>query len=301
MALSFNKVDMNRLPSPLREDTFTISYDLDGVLKQKDYLGNVTPVGTGLSIPMPKISLTSTPSIVNSYNTTNVTDDKTYKPYNTFTLHTPPVLTTMDVTKDQIDSGIWIEMLVYRKKRNGKNGYVVPTSWVDGKNTLTEDILQMYPNSTFTTRGGDLNIGLRDRPNHFKISYKNQSINLGDYFHNRFEWKMVQYRDVLGELLENECLVPVSRGNTRYFGKKMGYSSDYVPTYVVFRYVMWQPQANGKGQFVSGPVSNKIKITAFNHPFIKDDLASITYNKACCSVNTLYNKLNMKCFIETKL
>lgn len=295
MALSFNKVDMNRLPPPLREDTFTISYDLDGILKQKDYLGNVTSiVGNGLRIPIPKISLTSRPYIVNSYNTTNVTDNK-------FTLYTPPVLTAMDITKDQIDSGIWIEMLVYRKKRNGKNGYVVPTSWVDGKNTLTEDILQIYPNSTFTTRGGDLNIGLKDRPNHYKISYKNQKINLGDYFHNRFEWKMVQYRNTVGDLLENECLVPVSRNHSRYFGKKMGYSSDYVPTYVVFRYVMWQPQANGKGQFVSGPMSNKIKITASNHPFIKDDLASITYNKSCCSVSTLYNKLNMKCFIETKL
>jgi hypothetical protein len=294
MALNFGKVDIVRLPSP-RKDSFLISYDLDGILKQKDHLGNVTPViGTGLRIPTPKISLTSESKILNSYNITEET-------HNTFTLSSPPVLTAMDITKDQIDSGIWIEMLLYRKKRNGKNGYVVPTSWIDGKNTLTQDILKMYPNSTFTTRGGDLNIGFKDRPNHFKISYQNQKVNLASYFHNRFEWKMVQYRDKSANLIETECLVPVSRSHSSYFGKKMAYSSDYSPIYAVFRYVMWQPQENGKGQFVSGPLSQKIKITALNHPFLKDDLASVTYNKACCSVNKLYNKFNMKCFIETKL
>lgn len=296
MALSFNKIDMNKLSSPLTKNKFFISYDLDGVLKQKDYLGNVTPIGgTGL-IPIPKISLSSFPLIVESYNTTGLNSDSSFK------LHTPPVLTAMDITHDQIDSGIWIEMLLYRRKRKGRSGYVVPTSWVDGKNTLTEDILKMYPNSTFTTRGGNLDIGpLKDRPNHIKINYKNQKINLGDYFHNRFFWKMVQYRDTGNNLVDYKCLVPLSRSRSSYFGKTVGYSPDYTPTYAVFRYVMWQPQENGKGQFVTGPISHTIKITALNHPFLKDDLASVTYSKACCSINTLYNNKQMKCFIETKL
>jgi hypothetical protein len=292
------KVDMNQIPSASTEDGLTVAYDLDGILKQKDYLGNITPIGgSGLRMPMPKISLSSEPSTVQSYNTIVVGNT-----YSSFTLYSPPVLTAMDITHDQIDSGIWIEMLLYRKKRKGRNGYVVPTSWVDGKNTLTEDILQMYPNSTFTTRGGDLDIGLKDRPNHIKINYKNQKINLGDYFHNRFEWSTVQYRDTGGNFVSlDNCLIPVSRSRSSYFGKTIGYSPDYTPTYAVFRYVMWQPQENGKGQFVTGPISQTIKITALNHPFLKDDLASVTYNKACCSINPLYNKLYMKCFIETKL
>ena len=44
-----NTVDMEALPNPLTSESFLLGYDLDGILKQKDYLGNVTPIGSVIS------------------------------------------------------------------------------------------------------------------------------------------------------------------------------------------------------------------------------------------------------------
>jgi hypothetical protein len=43
-------VDMDALQNPAIPESFLIGYDLDGVLKQKDYLGNITPIGSVTNI-----------------------------------------------------------------------------------------------------------------------------------------------------------------------------------------------------------------------------------------------------------
>jgi hypothetical protein len=43
-------VDMDALESPLSTESFFLGYDLDGILKQKDSLGNITPIGTVTSV-----------------------------------------------------------------------------------------------------------------------------------------------------------------------------------------------------------------------------------------------------------
>jgi len=43
-------VDMDALQNPAIPESFLIGYDLDGVLKQKDYLGNITPIGSVTTI-----------------------------------------------------------------------------------------------------------------------------------------------------------------------------------------------------------------------------------------------------------
>lgn len=42
-------VDMVALANPLIPESFLVGYDLDGILKQKDYLGNVTAIGSVIS------------------------------------------------------------------------------------------------------------------------------------------------------------------------------------------------------------------------------------------------------------
>ena len=43
-------VDMIALQNPATAESFFVGYDLDGVLKQKDHLGNITPIGSVTSI-----------------------------------------------------------------------------------------------------------------------------------------------------------------------------------------------------------------------------------------------------------
>jgi hypothetical protein len=44
------RVDMTALENPVDTDSFLVAYDLDGYLKQKDYLGNITPIGSVTSV-----------------------------------------------------------------------------------------------------------------------------------------------------------------------------------------------------------------------------------------------------------
>jgi hypothetical protein len=44
------RVDMATLDNPVDTDSFLVAYDLDGILKQKDYLGVITPIGSVASI-----------------------------------------------------------------------------------------------------------------------------------------------------------------------------------------------------------------------------------------------------------
>ena len=44
------RVDMTALESPVDSESFLVAYDLDGFLKQKDYLGNITQIGSITSV-----------------------------------------------------------------------------------------------------------------------------------------------------------------------------------------------------------------------------------------------------------
>ena len=44
------RVDMAALENPVDADSFLVAYDLDGLLKQKDYLGVITPIGSITSV-----------------------------------------------------------------------------------------------------------------------------------------------------------------------------------------------------------------------------------------------------------
>lgn len=44
------RVDMTALENPVDADSFLVAYDLDGLLKQKDYLGVITPIGSVTSV-----------------------------------------------------------------------------------------------------------------------------------------------------------------------------------------------------------------------------------------------------------
>jgi hypothetical protein len=244
------------------------------------------------------------------------------------TLVNSPVIVSTDLTIEQINQGVWIEMLIYRKSKRkkftskSKKGMVVPTSWkwdsfaLSGTNTLEDQILSICPNCKLDTRGGktkffsepniveDLKIS---RPNHYKITGNTESVNLGYFLNGRFTYKNTEYRppNQSGHTEQIFLPIPVSRRNNNISpSTRFCYKSEVSPTYIKFRYIMFNKDVNGgKGGFITGPTTNTVKIMLEQFPYVPNEpFFSIIKNKylPTCSVkNGNYNKL--KCSIETNV
>ena len=228
-----------------------------------------TPDISLFSLPVPFLKLSNN-------NTTIETFD-----FLTVDIVNEPVISTNDLSSEQINHGVWIEMLIYRKKRKSKNsssfkkGYVIPPDWTwdsinnVGVNSLQQELLNLYPTKTIMNRGGETQNVYQSRPNHYKVTGNTQSINLGYYLNGRFFYKDVGYYLPDGSSDLINLPVPVSRNGQYAFGKRFCYDGRLIPTYLKFRYIMFDPNFNnGKGRFVTGPLSSTIKITLEHFPFI---------------------------------
>jgi hypothetical protein len=166
--------------------------------------------------------------------------------------HFPEVVAN-DLTQEQIDKGVYVEMLMYRRGKTRTNsaneaGYIVPAPWIGGVNPLGNK----------WTRGGDSSIHVSmgggvlavDRPNHYQVTSQNQVIPVWQYLNNRFTRYMVKYRDSAGLDQVLECSCPSSRLKSVMYspGGRFGYSAQYTPMYIAFRYVMWDEDSR---QFIS--------------------------------------------------
>lgn len=348
--------------------------------------------GTLFNLPIPKVWIGKGAFDLDATKEINLFDQSTGGSFGTATLHRIPYVNAQDISQEQIDKNVWVEMLFYKRKTSSKRhgdrhvtniistdyatpftvdgeytvntigdgtgltllvtivegeivntvivtpginyvtesvtvlgtelggtspandvlyeieiysyvttkaGYVVPSPWVDGVNTLVAEI-----GTAIKTRGGTLPLISADRPNHYKLTKPNENIPVWEYLHNRFKPLDITYNNDLNP--ENTsavtCIIPVSRSSYgKKFGKRFGYASQYTPLYIAFRYLMWDPTANdGKGDFISGPLSRVVKITALFHPFIQNYIAT---THATCEINPLFtsNSTHLKCTIETKL
>jgi hypothetical protein len=296
MVSSSNIIQYDILSGPL---SYVLSYNI---------AGTTTTSAVSATLPVPKIKSVNGMVQISAFDDQNNTDGATLD------LYTPIVVTTMDLSQEQINSGVWLEMLIYSKKRgnstgNRKSGYVIPTSWVDGKNTLHEDIGVPLP-----TRGGesfyfdfdnDVSVPLGvDRLNHVKILNNTQRINAWEYLNGRWCLVQIEYRDINNNSVLEPAYVPASgrRRSGDKFGKRFAYSPVYTPMYIAFRYIMWNQEANlGSGQFISGPISNIVKVTPKYHAFLQNSDATSRYGEACCIINPEFIATELKCTIETKL
>lgn len=346
--------------------------------------------GTLFNLPIPKVWLGRAPFEANGIKDINLFDPESGGSSGVASLHRTPYVTAQDISQEQIDKNVWVEMLFYKRKttvtRHGnrhvtniistdyatpftvdgeytvntigdgtgltllvtivegeivntvivtpginyvtesvtvlgtelggtspandvlyeieiysykitKSGYVVPSPWVDGANTLATQI-----GVPIKTRGGTLPTISADRPNHYKLTKANENIPVWEYLHNRFKLFSVGYNNnSSGDLPALACVIPVSRSTYSKGFKRFAYAPSYTPLYIAFRYIMWDTEANGgNGDFISGPLSRVVKITALHHPFIQTHLSD---EFATCEPNPNFieNSTALKCTIETKL
>jgi hypothetical protein len=258
-----------------------------------------------LPLPVPKIDLTTGSTIyLDTY------DPDSNGVWGTQAVLTNyPILKNMDFTSEHFsnpENRIFIEMVHYRGK-NKKfitgygyawkgSGYKIPNKQLAG---IGQDTSLPWVTGGFWSRTGNnyydsttyTLIGV-DRNNHYEVT--SEAINnypIWEYFHNRFEFEDVAYRDLNGVTQSANILVP-SLGK-RHRGRNLptsrfAYSPWYAPYYCAFRYIQWIPSANGgKGQIVSGPLSKILKITMKYHPFQPNYLQSAIVGKPVCEINQL--------------
>lgn len=220
---------------------------------------------------------------------------------NQFKLTSYPLAVAVDLTQDQIDAGVWIEMAYYKpgKSQSSANdghvgsAYVIPGAWGAGAN-------QWFGTTTRTGDHGFLgSIPLAvDRKNHYKVNFKNEVINVYEYLDYRFSEYDVMYRDITGNDVTLTCLVPSNRIRRfyNYPSNHFGYSGVLSPFYCKFRYVM-----KIGDDFQAGPWGAKVKVANKDFPFITDEQASQTLGKIANTINPNYSLGYMRCWLETSL
>lgn len=275
------------------------------------------PVGQILelyNLPVPNIKLKKGDG--NSYQTINYNNTVG----SNITLVNTPYLTVNNLSEEQLNNHVWIEMVQYkmRKKRATSDGsrpvggkYVVqPRIEDDGLgnpiNWLQETIKNYYGNDkTLTSRGGIMESStgtplVINRHNHTEIDITdfNSEINLGEYFEGRFTYDTISYiPSGGGGSLVDLSNVPVPTTNSRrnHLSQRtksgnngtpyqLCYTGALTSLYIAFRYIMYDPYSNGgKGKFIEGPLSQTIKVTNKFFPFIKTSV------EGECNVNPAFD------------
>lgn len=267
--------------------------------------GSTLPASWWAWLPMPKVRLQpwdqSQPfAVIDWYKYGGNTVWWQYK------LHNYPEVITMDLTDEQIAKGVRVEMLVYNRGKsqyqsstNEDAGYKIPASYIGGVNTLG-NLDTRWGIHTFTW-GWALAV---DRPNHYKVTNRNEVIPVREYLHNRMSQVWIQYNDIAWWQQYIWALTVaqwIRNSWPNYPWSKFGYSSRYRPLYFAFRYIM---KADDGYSYISWPLTRVIKLTQEEHPFIFNPDASRILWTTVNDINPLALPAgadNARCRFETRL
>lgn len=294
----------------------------------QDSLFIIEQSGVTYNIPYSGITQESTPSNLYNLPVPNLKLEKgtiSLQTLNTNNIGFPVTLSGIpkimpdDLSQEQIDNGVWIEMLIYRKSagKPPKRGFVVPPSYnwdgSIGTNPLQDELSTLYPGVKIKNRGGltlfagspatPLQIS---RPNHRRITDLTTPIYVGDYLNGRFREDYVRYLNSAGTPTDLLLFVPVSRTRVNTgranVGTRFCYTNKLTPVYVKFRYIMFEPNlTTNKGRFITGPLSPTVKIALENFPFVPTGVLEINnkFKVTCEPTDKDYKTL--KTYIESNL
>lgn len=228
-------------------------------------------------------------------------------------LMNPPKIIVQDLSQEQLNHGVFIEMVQYKMKggklNNSKGGgYIVqPLMEDDGLGNITNGLqtkIMTYYGKTINNRGGiqtKYNSGfpgstiplIVPRMNHSQVYNQNEVVLLDSYFEGRFGYTSLLYWNGVTNVSVNNIPTPyTNNGKNARQKKKSGilgvpyrlcYRGNLTSLYVAFRYLMFDPYSNdGKGKFIEGPLSKTIKVTNRYFPFLK------TPTEGVCTVNPTF-------------
>lgn len=268
---------------------------------------------TSFAMPTPNISLNTNNENLEVFDWANNQADTAH----TINIISQIICTIQDFPDDFFSNNdVYIEMVVFKRKSKKGNNLIHKSNYtVPSPHYVTTGYTYPVWGSSFWTRSGshkiilasvsqDVNI---DRPNHFVVSANTQQINLTPMLNGRYFLKDVAYRDSNGVQQLQNCLIPLSgyyKGGKNKPTNRFAYSPFYQRMYVAFRYVVFDPKANGnRGQIYSGPLSKTIKISPKVFPFQDDYNSNIIIGLPTCYIHPNYaaNKFNLKANFETNV
>lgn len=228
------------------------------------------------------------------------------------TLDRKILINPKDLSPDLISTGsVYIEMLHYRKQKknyplNETKGFMAPTAhYIDGTYNYPEwgDSFWVRSGIHNYISGGTAIVMNINRPNHFKVT-GDTMIDVTPYLNGRYIEKSIGYRNTTGGTSNFTTLVPYQmiRKARKGASNRFAYGSMYSNLYIAFRYILWDPTANGgRGQIYSGPISKTLKIGHKYKPFIDDYIANISVGKPTCYINPLHIITEFSVNIESNL
>ena len=271
------------------------------------------PVGQILELYNLPVPLVKLQTIFSGSGSTVVTLNGNNTVGSNIKLMNPPKIIAQDLSQEQLNHGVFIEMVQYKMKggklNNSKGGgYIVqPLMEDDGFGNITNGLqtkIMTYYGKTINNRGGiqtynDGGLGsttplIVPRMNHYQVYNPNEVVLLDDYFEGRFRYTFVSYYSgvtSLGLLFNIPTPITNSQKNVRWKKKsgnsgttyRLCYDGRLTSLYVAFRYLMFDPYSNeGKGKFIEGPLSKTIKVTNKFFPFLK------TPTDGVCTVNPAF-------------
>lgn len=244
---------------------------------------------TAVALPIPKVKLLQelSPSI-------------NYKQYSSnfiggsFVLYNPPVVLTTDLDQSFIDKGVYVEMLHYIHSSGRKNGYVVPVSWIGGVNLFAGN-RERGGNEQFYD-GISSQPLLIDRPNHYKVVSKNETINVFEYLNNRMTNRQCDYKEA-GSINSITLLTPAvnSRAGRLSGSSRTNIGINIRRYYFKFRYVIYD---SIKKEFIAGPLSDTVELYYKNYPFRLDIDRFVDFKTKEYTANPSFNPFVMECRIK---
>jgi hypothetical protein len=231
-------------------------------------------------------------------------------------LMNPPKIIAQDLSQEQLNHGVFIEMVQYKMKggklNNSKGGgYIVqPMMEDDGFGNITNGLqtrIMNYYGKTINNRGGiqtyytggtggSTTPLIVPRMNHYQVQNINEVVQVDSYFEGRFTYTNLEYYSGLtapfyGTLI-NIPMPYTNRSKNTKQKKKSGnsgtpyqlcYKGNLTSLYVAFRFLMFYPYSmTGLGKFIEGPFSKTIKVTNKFFPVLK------TPTDGFCTANPVF-------------
>lgn len=203
----------------------------------------------------------------------------------TFTLERSPELLPFDLTEETLArNNIFLEMVIFKKKKGNNVALRAPSySYLSTGTNLATPWSNQFRSHGFWNRVGQpgLASGGVIRTNFLPVTSVNNKMDLSPYISTHLREQPVYYltKDSLSAndySFSVNLLCPYG-GSPRLTqaNPKYGYTRNYKPLYVAFRYIAWLPNSNnGKGQIISGPLSPTIRIANKKFPFHVDHYQS---------------------------
>ncbi len=255
--------------------------------------------GSAIVLPVPKVSL----STVNSANTFKYYDNGLNSA--NATLINPPVLIVKDIVASVFANQVFIEMvhLVMRRKDKNRPNRPSGMQWV----AHVAFAAKPWTATRFWNRNGNDDTHVIPQYDHIHksnqlaVTGNGQLINLVSCLDGLMKEKDMDYRDVSAansSATTNITLIaPVpKRGIMSATSRFYAIPGGLKPLYVAFRYIVWLPTENGgRGQIISGPLSQTIRVGYSHHPLVFDPFTSQTKGFQVAFQNPKYVAAEFKC------